>query len=301
MNGSLSASQANRSDLSPRRILFESRATAGDNYSVADCTVFSSYVESMVACKQTTDQLESSQMETCGVTKMRRARHKPVSALTPLSDYKTCANFLDRFCSASVSAGSVPLFNTGFVTIDSTPSYSDQYYWTTEAAGPLHSLFNTYWLATVGLAQLNQKMVIADIKTALPQRPTFGMLDSVTTIDSQLWIPTAFVCHKVWLVILVVSAAILFIVGMIGMMVRYRTLAPDILGTLSSLTRDNPHVPLPQGGTTLNGIERSRMLFDLRVRIQDVKPHEQAGHIALASYEKDYPRASNLDKRRFYL
>ena len=47
---------------------------------------------------------------------------------------------------------------------------------------------------------------------------------------------------------------------------RNKTLAPDILGYVSSLTLDNPYLDLPNSGSVLPGIERSRLLKTSRSR-----------------------------------
>lgn len=286
----------------PRRILFESRAGSSDNYSVADCTVSTSFVQSFVVCNQTYDVGEMVDTEACGVTRMRRAQLPREPALTPLRDYSVCARFLKQFASASISAGAVPLFNTNYTIIDWGRAQSGQDYWQIDAIRRLHSLFNTYWLATLGLAQVSKDLSARNLRPA--PRGAYGayynLLGSAATFDQEISTGELFLCHRVWLVILLVSAGILFIVGTIGMMMSCHTLAPDILGSVSSHTRDNSHMWIPTGGSALGGLERTRLLFDMRVRLQDVKAEEAVGHISLASYDEAW-RRSNLDRRKLYL
>jgi hypothetical protein len=47
---------------------------------------------------------------------------------------------------------------------------------------------------------------------------------------------------------------------------------PDILGYISSLTRDNPYIPLPPGGSTPDATERTILLKDLVIKLGDVNP-----------------------------
>lgn len=55
---------------------------------------------------------------------------------------------------------------------------------------------------------------------------------------------------------------------------------------ISTLTRDNPYYPLPEGGSALDGIDRARLLRDHPIRLADVKPEKDAGYIAFTSLGK---------------
>jgi hypothetical protein len=63
--------------------------------------------------------------------------------------------------------------------------------------------------------------------------------------------------------------------------------APDILGYVSSMTIENPYTSIPGvplgSGSTLNGLERSKLLRNVRVRIGDVREAGKSGKIALAA------------------
>ena len=73
-----------------------------------------------------------------------------------------------------------------------------------------------------------------------------------------------------------------------GFALRLVTKAPDILGYISTLTRDNAHFDLPDGGNTMTGVQRARYLANVKVGLRDVRPEEDVGHIAF----------SNLNGRR---
>jgi hypothetical protein len=49
------------------------------------------------------------------------------------------------------------------------------------------------------------------------------------------------------------------------------------------MTYENPWVKVPDGGTTLDAMERARLLKDVEVRVADVCGDENVGHIALAA------------------
>lgn len=84
-----------------------------------------------------------------------------------------------------------------------------------------------------------------------------------------------------WVIVDLISCQILLLAATLAMWLRKRTLAPDIFGYVSSLTRDNPHVNLPDSGSTLSGLERARMLKNVRVKIADVAGEDGVGRVGL--------------------
>jgi Sec-independent protein secretion pathway component TatC len=81
-----------------------------------------------------------------------------------------------------------------------------------------------------------------------------------------------YICEDRWLYVLVMVSGVLWLVGLTGTLLNYFIMSPDILKFVSSLTRDNPHIPTAVAGTVLDGFERTRLLEDLRVRLGDVQP-----------------------------
>lgn len=102
-----------------------------------------------------------------------------------------------------------------------------------------------------------------------------------------------------WFVALLVSSIILQIAAYTGLVLKYITLAPDIIGYASSLTLLNPYVPVPTGGTTLHGLERAALLQNLPIRIGDVCPSEPIGAIAVARADGGF--VSRLNRKRLYI
>jgi hypothetical protein len=79
----------------------------------------------------------------------------------------------------------------------------------------------------------------------------------------------------------------MFLAAVVGVVARFFLVAPEVLGFVSSVTRDNPYVRVPGGGSTLDGLERARLLRDVRVRIGDVgEAGGEAGYIAVGSEER---------------
>lgn len=49
------------------------------------------------------------------------------------------------------------------------------------------------------------------------------------------------------------------------------------------MTYENPYVKIPEGGSTLDAMERARLLKDMKVYVSDVRGDKTVGHIALAA------------------
>jgi hypothetical protein len=84
-----------------------------------------------------------------------------------------------------------------------------------------------------------------------------------------------------WLALDMATCAILFVAALVGFWLRRHTVVPDVFGYVSSMTRDNPHVRLPEGGSTLSGLDRARALKHVKVRIADLRSDSAVGRIGL--------------------
>lgn len=125
--------------------------------------------------------------------------------------------------------------------------------------------FNTFWLTAV--------------------KPTIN----TTTATPLFYQPFSVVRYNMfWFVILVVASLLLIVASVLNIWLRYHLYSPDIFGYVSSLTIENPHLRIPGVepgcGSTLDGLERTRLLKDIIVRIGDVRSGEKFGKLALARY-----------------
>ncbi|EXJ73738.1 uncharacterized protein A1O5_03500 [Cladophialophora psammophila CBS 110553] len=103
--------------------------------------------------------------------------------------------------------------------------------------------------------------------------------------------------NKAWIAVDFLSQTVLLAAAIAAFWLRKNTIAPDIFGYVSSLTRDNPHIDLPDGGTTLGGLERARLLRDVKVRIADVSRDGEVGHVGLVTEARE---ADMLSKGKVY-
>jgi hypothetical protein len=84
-----------------------------------------------------------------------------------------------------------------------------------------------------------------------------------------------------WLAIDMVTCIILFLAAIACFWLRCNTVAPDLFGFVSSMTRDNPHLNLPEGGTAMNGIDRAKALRNVKVKLADLRGNAEFGKIGL--------------------
>jgi len=144
----------------------------------------------------------------------------------------------------------------------------------------LTRLFNTYWQAglaptyTAGNYPTDQSKYSNSTTAPFPVNVATASLSHTRTV---------YQAHRVWVALLLLTTLILQICAVAGLVLKYMCTVPDILGFVSTMTRDNPFVPLPEGGNTLDGLERARMLFDLRVQLADVRWEGDVGHLAFRS------------------
>jgi hypothetical protein len=88
---------------------------------------------------------------------------------------------------------------------------------------------------------------------------------------------------KLWLALLFASAGVLLATGLAGKLLERRTLVPDMLGYVASMTYNNRYLPLPDLDDALDAMQRVRLLGAMRVRFGDVHGDEEVGRLAFTS------------------
>jgi hypothetical protein len=105
-----------------------------------------------------------------------------------------------------------------------------------------------------------------------------------------------------WLVADILSNVVLLACAATSFWLRKHTLAPDIFGFVSSLTRDNPHFQLPAGGSTLSGIDRARRMKHVKVKIGDIgssSGRPGVGRVGIVN-AGEMPTTRDLEKGKVY-
>ena len=148
----------------------------------------------------------------------------------------------------------------------------------------LSLLLNTYWQCSI--VPWYQTGNFPSNASSLNDDPfIYGQQTFNTTTTTVTTFTDIYICNKIWAAILFVASSILLLCGLCGAIVKHMSHGPKILGYVSTMTRDNPYVDLPPGGCTLDGLERARLLKEVRVQLQDVVAEGEVGHIALGRAE----------------
>jgi hypothetical protein len=290
-----------------RTIMFQSMSQNG--IAVTNCSVSFPTVESRISCSD----------GNCIVTAMRPYSSTTSSLITPLDDCETANNFYNQFAQGcgpyrtTFAAGPllsepIPLssLSEGYLMIDASPAAAGR---PVEAQVDLSNLtqremserltrvFNTFWMASLapeyiagGMASFN----FSDSST-LTDHP--GTLINATVITYN----DTFVCSTTWFIFIFFSSGVLLLVCGVGSWLQHKVLAPDIFQHISSLARDNPYIQVDAvaGGNTLDGWEKARALKNVIVKLGDVQPYGNVGHIALAASDGTIEIGS-LRKGRLY-
>jgi hypothetical protein len=272
------------------------------NYSVNqffayDCAVTMPRVEAEVTCKD---------LLPCYVSRMRISqRFRDPVEKTPFNDEQAIGyivagtalqNLLGHFLWAS---GAARIFQrtasewyilTGQTNLggngDGTEyaSLADE-----QLSSRMSTLLSTLWKIAVA-GQYIYNHTVADVATcgtnftvACRQGGYYPAQAEASVIKSiQIWR-----ANKAWIGITVAVSIIALVFGILGLLLKRLVKIPDILGYVSTMTRDNPHFEGRGGGERLDGVERARLLRTRDVKLMVVSDNSNnAGHIALASDER---------------
>jgi hypothetical protein len=286
----------------PRQILFQSFST--NWISTTNCTLAFSTAQSRIGC---TDK-------NCSVTHMRPYSPAFPRNLTPLEDCKTAKNFYQEFV-AMVGPYrpiwhnlSVPSETEVYLMIGSNPLSLGVYSSTlptlsntttgAQMSERLSRLMNTYWTASLAPEYIAGGM--SKFNFTAGSNEMFNHPGNFTDATVEI-MQNVYICDDVWLGVLVLSSGILLLVAVGGLVLKFKVIAPEIFGRVSSSTRDNPHVQVPLGGTTLDGAKRTKLLKDVDVKLGDTQPDKDVGHIAFASTGPGLREVGTLKRNRMYL
>jgi len=108
---------------------------------------------------------------------------------------------------------------------------------------------------------------------------------NLTTLAHMSTDKVVYVCQWGWWAVSVLACLLMMVIASVGAVLRRGLHGPDILGYVSSMTRDSPYVRLPPGGSALDGTERAWLLRHLQVQLRDVHEGRDIGRLAFASLE----------------
>ncbi|ETS82477.1 hypothetical protein PFICI_04353 [Pestalotiopsis fici W106-1] len=160
-------------------------------------------------------------------------------------------------------------------------------------------LFNTYWQSICG-----SRYLFGGLSTNMSLYDNiFSYYEGSVVVDfntSQVTITTPdgdeYSCNMTFATLLIIISCILLLVSLASFTLGTMTLAPDILGYISSLTRDNPFIPGNEASHQ-HGLERAKALNNMKVIVGDVDAGAQSGYIA---FTKKTANMQRLRRERFY-
>jgi len=162
----------------------------------------------------------------------------------------------------------------------------------TRVSRRLSTAFNTFWDATLnplghtnvsfGPLQSNNTAYEDEFNAEPFMNSTVGTMTRTFEV---------YRASQLWVAILLITTMFLQILAILGLILEAVIVGPEVLGFASSLTRDNPYVPVPPGNSAVGGAERARLFRDLRLQIADMEPGEENGYIAVHALQN-----SNVEK-----
>jgi hypothetical protein len=136
-------------------------------------------------------------------------------------------------------------------------------------------IYNTFWRATVAPSIVTGGSINSTFKDTPIMIKTSANWRYVT--------PQVYRLHIGWLVPYLTTVAVLCACAIITVVVRFQLRVPEILGNVSTITRDSLFLSIQSPASVLDGDERGRLLKNYWIRLQDIQPESQFGRIAFSS------------------
>ncbi|OCL13730.1 hypothetical protein AOQ84DRAFT_385199 [Glonium stellatum] len=245
------------------------------------CSLSQTHVEAMVNCTKSQ----------CGVQKIRRSlTDTRLANFTGLEHFNIVTEALKNLPMAFDSAiGSPPTERFPFST-NSTPTH--------QTTGLLNDALLSVLFSSVAptgyIGDLPQNLSLYGLDTlpvsdplfynTIGQNPAGVPFIGATTNGTIIRHQEIFICNFGWLSLLLAASGVVFLTGLAGLLLKRKTLAPELFSFVASMTYENPHMNIPEGGGVLDAIERARLLKDLKVRVGDVRGgDEEVGHVAMGT------------------
>ncbi|KAF4976735.1 hypothetical protein FZEAL_6650 [Fusarium zealandicum] len=153
-------------------------------------------------------------------------------------------------------------------------------------------LLNSFWLAQIApFAPMGR----VNISTSNELKKELQTLDWRSVNGTRTPDIVVLRAEKPWLATLIIASLVMLSAALAAAILNVWRRGPDILDYATSMMRDNPYVNVDsahQGCSMEDGVDRTRRLMAMKVRLGDICPEENEGYIAMATPE----RASRLTK-----
>lgn len=286
----------------PHLVYMSSRLTPKKNMIIFNCSMDTVLLETEMECGL------SSKNPSCSAVRQRLV-DAPEPRLTLLRQTLKSARALSSFVESFVGADGgffnrISSATDAYIYGDTAPyARQDVIDWATYDEGViskrLTSAFNTFHMAT--LNSLNHTDISfgkdpgpQKYSPASPAVPTYYNStggDVVTRVE-------VYRTDKVWTAIHLTTTFTLLILAGLGMAFRLLIRGPDVVGFVSSMTRDNPYIPLLDCGSAMPGPQRAKWLKDMRVQLADVRPNDDVGYVAFRNVPSYLESKAELDDNK---
>ncbi|KAF7505292.1 hypothetical protein GJ744_001079 [Endocarpon pusillum] len=288
-----------KDDTVPLNLLYGSQPYLFNNSMILhNCTVGTARVEAAISC----------QGESCKVVRMRRSTVDTRSPLiVPFVGTDPFANFCTFFAFAAgifrhdelspidyyvLGSSDLPFSLSGGMGDLSFNITGDMF------ARRLSTMINTIWQASLGPHTLSLGPSALSTYDYLLAYSYFA-----NTTTARVSTPVdLYRADRIFIGILMVVSILLIACAVAGLILKSIVRTPDILGYVSTQTRDNLYVDIAPGGNMLDGLERAKLLGGMKVQVGDVKWEEDEGHVAFRSVrgEKEWA-LGQLKRGKLYL
>ncbi|RSL61730.1 hypothetical protein CEP54_006127 [Fusarium duplospermum] len=277
-------------DRPARVFLWESRTFTAKGHSYAECHLYTTYVDVKMHC----------QGVSCSPISVRRSPKPPRHANWTVLDMKE--NFDQPEGFITLFASMFPKFNNNGGQTPTVMYFVEPFNalsaknLTQPAALPretfetrLSHLINTELLLGIragdvagGLTEEN----VNNLSVSVVMRDTYTRVELVQY-------------NTLWLTVLLVSSTVLFGVAMAAIVVRFKIMVPEVLGSLALGMLDNRCDDIKHS-SFMSGDDKMAKMKEVTVILGDVEPHAEVGRIALAAPMEDVV-VGKVQKGKFYL
>jgi hypothetical protein len=194
--------------------------------------------------------------------------------------------------------------NTQFIPNNQAKNWTEYFFdpkRSTEMSHRMTRVLNTYWDSSrwpLAMTRNDPWSKTSINETSGEPFKNMTMSKTEATVIRQIPIYRA---NGLWVTCLVICSGVPLLIGIFSLFLSLHITVPDIFGYVSSLTRDNPYINIPHGGSSFDGTERARLLKRLPVQLGDANVSADVGYIAFRTIDgRSKSEQGEVQKRRMY-
>ncbi|KAK4189447.1 hypothetical protein QBC35DRAFT_450260 [Podospora australis] len=279
---------------------------------MADCHIRTTYVETEVSC----------QRQACAASRMRiSTKNHPPKNYTFLDDVSGTSPFLANLVGALPGPSNYSTLLSAYIgsMLGLENAYYDRKtgfrYTGSELYEALKTnaeafsfilaqVLNTYWIAATGAGYVLDPEGMDYVENTKSHQyglyiPPYDKLyvNFEKAVGSYWSEEPVFTCSVPWLVLLFIAILVSLVACILNLtLTGFLIRGPHLSMNFSTLTRDNPYIRIPLGGSALADYDRGKMLQDVRVRFGDVQGDAATGHVAIGTINTDDTNQAGVTK-----